>query len=132
MSSYKKKKHIKQMAWWCVWYISHSFSYYVQCAKTCWSLCHVSIVTCHRSFVGLHLFRIQLCLQWIFGHHWKCVCVCSVQTMSWLFLSDFGWVVSPLYSIKINFLYLSFRLLLLLVVKHSVTYTEGRTQVTRE
>lgn len=61
MSSYKKKKDIKQMVWWCVWYISHSFSYFVQCAKTCWSLHHVSIVTCCRSFVALHfLFAMNL------------------------------------------------------------------------
>lgn len=76
------------------WLIRHSLSYLIQCAKTCWSLpshfhCHGPLLlnnsyTKMLSFVGLHLFQMHFCLKWISGHHWKCVC--SVLTMSQLFL----------------------------------------------
>lgn len=87
------KKDIEQVVWWCEgWYISHSLSYLIQCAKTWWSLpshfhCHGPLLlndsyTKMLSFVGLHLFQMHFCLKWISGHRWKCVC--SVLTMSWL------------------------------------------------
>lgn len=119
MSSYIKD--IKQMVWWCVWYII------VILFHTLYPMCQnlfIIIITFPLSH-AISALSSQRCWVLLDYIYFRLTLVCNeslviIENVCWQYLvivsCDFGWIVSPPYSIKINFLYLNFHLLLSVVL----------------
>ncbi len=99
----------------------------------CWMCQNLLIITScfhhHMPPLRLNTSNTKFCWTTFISDamdFWSPLEVCVQCADNVLIVSfEFGWIVSPLYSIKINFLYISFQLLLLLVVlaKVSILWT---------
>lgn len=110
-------------------HLIHQSLFFILCSMCQNLLIITSCFHCHMPPLNLNTSNTNVCWTTfildalLFAMDlWSPLNVCVQCADNVLIVSfDFGWIVSPLYSIKINFLYLSFQLLLLLVVLAKVS-----------